>query len=113
MSGFPMNNISIRRVSPARRIVMGQCRSAAHQVLDSTDSLVQKALSGDWLLVLDISERRRRMLDDMEDAFMAEHDCASVLSALNAAVYESERVVTQVIARAVIDMQFKGERAAG
>jgi hypothetical protein len=81
-------------------------RAAIRQVMDCTDALVDYALKADWSSVLDVIERRRRLLQRVIDSDAGNFD--SEVSALSAAVTESERAMIRVIAHAIASTRWNG-----
>lgn len=76
-------------------------RRLARQVLAITDEAVCCALEGAWEELLDVVERRRALLHSLQE-FAVFSGPDSALAALSAAVSESERAVTRVVAHAII-----------
>jgi hypothetical protein len=84
---------------------------AAHieQVMTCTDELVELALQANWGGVLDGIEARRRLLQTIVDR---EAVMNPQLSALSAAVSESERALMRVVAHAIASSRLQGAQFA-
>lgn len=85
---------------------------AAHQqqlmqgVLSATAALVQDALQGNWTKVLDGVEQRRRVMQNLMEFDIASQD--SSVTALEAAVTESEQAFMRVVAHAIASSRWNG-----
>lgn len=76
-------------------------RRLCQLVLASTDDVVRCALQGAWQELFDVVERRRALLQTLHE-FAMFFGVDSTLTALTAAVTESEKAVTRVVAHAII-----------
>lgn len=84
------------------------------EIIASTQKLVELALAAQWAEVLDGLAARRQLLQTMIDHHAdsgVEHD-SSELSALSAAVAESERALMRVIAHAIASANLHGAHFA-
>lgn len=86
--------------------VTGADQAAIRQVMACTDELTGYALQADWSSVLDVMERRRRLLQQLIDG--SDGQLNPEVAALSAAVEESERALMRVIAHAVAGSRWNG-----
>lgn len=105
-----MNVNTHNRIAPAALPPMtsDDQRRLSLKVLASTDEVVQYALQGAWEEMFDVVERRRALLQTLHE-FSMFSGVDSSLAALTAAVTESEKAVTRVVAHAIISAR-RGSR---
>ncbi len=90
------------QLEEARRVVL-------HGVLNCTSKLVEDAMHGNWLRVLEGMDERRRLME-MLNTDDGEHD--GRIAAVHAAVAESEQAFARVVAHAVISSSWHGAEHA-